>query len=163
MSDVKSVTQIIAQAQEYMRNSGIDQWQDGYPNEESIKDDVNRGESFVFVDKESGKIAATAMISLAPEPTYSCIKDGEWKYDEFPYAVIHRIAVSNELKGQGIAGQIFDFASNYALEHGFNYLRVDTHRDNKSMRRRIEKSGFEYSGIIYVEDSTERLAFEKKL
>lgn len=42
-------------------------------------------------------------------------------------------------------------------------IRIDTHQDNKSMQRLILKNNFEYCGIIYVEDGSERLAYEKVL
>lgn len=39
-------------------------------------------------------------------------------------------------------------------------LRADTHRDNLPMQRVLEKAGFSLRGVIYVEDGSERLAYE---
>jgi hypothetical protein len=44
---------------------------------------------------------------------------------------------------------------------GVRSIKNDTHKDNKSMQRMQAKSGFEYCGIIYLEDGAERIAFEK--
>ena len=41
------------------------------------------------------------------------------------------------------------------------HLRIDTHEDNKVMQHLIEKNGFKKCGIVYVEDGTERFAYEK--
>ena len=41
------------------------------------------------------------------------------------------------------------------------HLRADTHEDNKIMQKVILKNGFQETGIIYVEDGTPRIAFEK--
>ena len=49
---------------------------------------------------------------------------------------------------------------NYAASR-FAHLRIDTHRDNRIMQRLIEKHGFTYCGIIWLEDGTERLAYER--
>ena len=49
------------------------------------------------------------------------------------------------------------------LEGNFAVIRVDTHRDNRTMQRLLRKNGFCYCGIIYLEDKSERLAFEKIL
>ncbi len=38
--DVPGVMQIVAQAQRYLRESGVDQWQDGYPREEVLYGDI---------------------------------------------------------------------------------------------------------------------------
>ena len=40
-------------------------------------------------------------------------------------------------------------------------IRIDTHEDNKPMRRFLEKCGFKFCGIIYLEDGSKRLAYEK--
>ena len=41
------------------------------------------------------------------------------------------------------------------------HLRIDTHRDNRIMRHLIEKHGFTYCGVIWLPDGTERLAYER--
>ena len=40
-------------------------------------------------------------------------------------------------------------------------MKNDTHKDNQSMQRMQAKNGFEYCGLIYLEDGAERIAFEK--
>ena len=60
-NDLIEVIKIINQAKQYFKNEGIDQWQDGYPNEDSIINDINQHEAYVLED--NGKILATAMIS----------------------------------------------------------------------------------------------------
>ena len=41
------------------------------------------------------------------------------------------------------------------------HLRIDTHENNKVMQHLILKNGFEKCGIIYVDDGSPRVAFEK--
>ena len=102
------------------------------------------------LDPES-PIAYFALLP-SPEPTYDVI-EGAWLTDE-PYGVIHRMASYPE--AHGIFSTIIDYAaSRYA------HLRIDTHRDNRIMRHLIEKHGFTYCGIIWLEDGTERLAYER--
>ena len=42
-------------------------------------------------------------------------------------------------------------------------LKIDTHRDNRIMQHLLDKNGFTYCGIIYLDDGTERLAYQKQL
>lgn len=42
-------------------------------------------------------------------------------------------------------------------------IRIDTHRDNKPMQHLLNKNGFRYCGIIYLEDGDERLAYQRCL
>lgn len=40
-------------------------------------------------------------------------------------------------------------------------MRIDTHENNKVMQHLIKKNGFQECGIIYVEDGSPRIAYEK--
>ena len=101
--------------------------------------------------KESRIVAYFALLP-SPEPTYDYI-DGAWLTDE-PYGVIHRMASYPEVHG------IFFAVIDYAASR-YSHLRIDTHRDNRIMQHLIEKHGFTYCGIIWLEDGTERLAYER--
>ncbi len=114
IADIPRMLEIIAEAQAAFRAQGIDQWQDGYPNEEVLLQDIAAGDSYVvFEDKQ---LVATAMISFDGDPNYKVII-GAWKND-LPYAVVHRIAVAASQKGKGIAGYILDAARSMCKERG---------------------------------------------
>lgn len=159
-SDVKEIMSIIKEAQNYFKEKCINQWQDGYPNEESIISDIEGKESYVLL--ENNKIIATAYLSFSGESDYDVIYDGKWR-SEGKYAVVHRVAVLNEIKGNGIASKLFKNIEKICLESNINNIRIDTHRENKSMQRFLNKNGFEYCGVIYLKDKQERIAFEKIL
>jgi len=84
------------------------------------------------------------------------IHEGKWLDDELPYHVVHRIASYPDV--HGIFSDIMDFC----FSHDPN-IRIDTHRDNKTMQHNIAKHGFSYCGIIYLASGDERLAYQKKL
>jgi len=159
-SDIKKIIKIIEEAQNYFKENNIDQWQDGYPNEESIINDIESGDSYVLL--KDGKIIATAYLSFDGEKDYDVIYDGKWISNE-DYAVVHRVAVSNSIKGNGVAGELFKYIDKICLENDINYVRIDTHRHNKSMQKFLSKNKFEYCGVIYLKDKSERIAFEKIL
>jgi Cof subfamily protein (haloacid dehalogenase superfamily) len=151
---------IIADAQADFRARGIDQWQNGYPNEAAIRGDIERGESYVVIRGE--QIVATAMITFAPDPNYAVIYDGEWLLAApKSYATIHRISVDLAERGQGIAEWIVGQTERMCRKRGADSLRIDTHRDNRSMQRVAEKNGMTLCGIIHLADGAERLAYEK--
>ena len=157
--DIPEVMKMIDQAKAYMKESGIDQWQNGYPNAESIQRDIDHEYSYVM--EEDGKVIGTMAVIFDGEPTYDKIYDGAWKTTEEPYAAVHRVAVDAECKGKGIAGAMIEEVAKLCRERGVRSIKNDTHRDNKSMQRMQAKSGFEYCGVIYLEDGAERIAFEK--
>lgn len=158
LDDVNQIMKIIAQAQEYLKLQGIDQWQNGYPNKEVIENDIKNDASYVV--EEDGKVIAIAMISFDGEKDYDKIYDGKW-ISNSDFLVIHRVAVDNDYKGQGIAGKIITEAEKLCIRRNIKSIKIDTHRDNLSMQKLLKKNGFEYCGIIFLEDGIERFAFER--
>ena len=159
-SDVNSIMNIIKQAQSYFKEHGIDQWQDGYPNIETIRNDISNKYGYVLL--KDNNVIGTAAVSFDGEKTYDFIYDGKWLSNN-EYAVIHRIAVDSNYKGLGFASLIIKNVEKICLSKGVHSIKIDTHRGNKSMQRLLKKNGFEYCGIIYLDDKSERIAFEKTL
>ena len=158
IEDIPEMMEIVRQAQEYFKSKDIDQWQDGYPNEENLRGDIEADESYVML--LDGKIVATTAISFRGESTYDKIYEGNW-LSNGKYGVVHRVAVSNKHKGKGLSHEIMKFSQNMCKELGYNSIKIDTHRDNFVMRGLLEKNGFEYCGVILLEDGAERVAYEK--
>ena len=94
--------------------------------------------------------------------TYDDI-DGAWAIPG-PYLTIHRMAMDNAHRGQGLAGQIIANAIELARQNGCAALRVDTHTGNRAMRRFLEKQGFVYRGtVLYTVKKGDpvRVAYER--
>ncbi len=152
-ADLSIVMGIYDCARNFMRaNGNSDQWINGYPSAELISREIKEGHSFVCENNE-GKIIGTFCFIEGEDPTYLRIYGGRWLNDE-PYGVIHRMASSGEEKG------IMAECLKWCFLRCKN-IRVDTHRRNLVMRNVLKKNGFTQCGIIYIQDGTERLAFQK--
>ena len=184
-ADIPALRPVFEAAKGIMRADGNhDQWSaPGFPDDSLLLRDIARGGGFVIESFErwpvgaghdegktvmpdidslvmpglTGHLASPHIVAYfallpSPEPTYDYI-DGAWLTDE-PYGVIHRMASYPEV--HGIFSTIIDYAASR-----FSHLRIDTHRDNRIMQHLIEKHGFTYCGIIWLEDGTERLAYER--
>lgn len=162
MKDMEQVMDIIQMAQRDLKKKEVNQWQNGYPNADIIRRDIENGESFVA---DTGTaVIGTAVLSLREELTYRNIYEGRWKTGEKrEYVVIHRIAVHDDYRGQGIAGQFLACAERMAKENGRVSIRIDTHPDNLVMQKWIKKNGFSYCGRIFLADGALRFAYEKCL
>lgn len=157
-SDIPKIMSIIKQAQAYFKDQNIDQWQNGYPNEEVINNDIKNEESYVMI--KDNEILATTVISFQKESSYKNIIDGKWLTNG-DYGVIHRVVVDNTYKGLGLSHKIIKYTEKLCLEKGVHSIKVDTHEQNIPMQILLKKNGFEYCGIIYLEDGGKRVAFEK--
>lgn len=144
--NIPEIMKIINDAKNYFAAAGINQWQDGYPNESSLTVDIEKSRSYIC---DGNKIFATAALCFGPERDYKNIYEGEW-LSSLPYAAIHRIAVSDSQKGKGIAGKFMSELFSVCAENGVKSVRIDTHAKNLSMQRMLSKCGFTYCGIIYL-------------
>lgn len=158
--DIDEIMKIIKQAQIYFKENGIDQWQNNYPNPDTIKNDIDNGVSYVLIKDD--KIVGTTVISFDGESTYNHIYDGQWLSNE-KYAVIHRIAINNDYKGMALSSKIINYTEEICRERNVNSIKVDTHKDNISMQKLLEKNDFKYCGKIILNDGAERIAFERIL
>lgn len=156
LTDIKEIMALIEQAKAYLKKQGVDQWQQGYPNEAVIKEDTVSGEGYVIEAEE--RIVAYVCVSFDGEESYRTI-EGDWKtYGE--YAVVHRMAVDNSYKGRGLASQLFQFAEELCEKRGVGSIKVDTDPDNEMMKHILKKNGFAYCGVIQF-DNSDKIAFEK--
>ena len=160
LEDIERVMEIIKQAQQYFKEKGINQWQNGYPNAKVIENDIKNGHSFVLI--KNNEIVGTIAISFEGEATYNKIFEGAWKSND-NYAVIHRIAVDQELKGFGLSSEMIKQTELMCNKKSVRSIKVDTHEDNQAMQRSLIKNGFDYCGVIYLADGSKRVAFEKCL
>ena len=157
-SEVITIWEILKQAIEQRRLDGSDQWQNGYPNQQTVYDDIANGYGYVITDHN--EIIAYAAIIFGVEPAYNEIK-GQWLTNG-DYVVVHRIATSNSVKKQGVATKLFKLIENLAIEHNVFSIKVDTNFDNIPMLKILEKLDYSYCGEIFF-GSESRKAFEKVL
>ena len=150
---LSQIMRIYADARTFMKQHGNPhQWGNTHPQEALVYNDIISGNSYVCM--EDGKILAVFFYKAGEDPTYENIYQGNW-LNQDPYGVIHRIASSGEKKGSA------SFCLSWAVRQCGN-LRIDTHRDNHVMQKLLTKNGFSYCGIIYLEDGSERLAYQKQ-
>ena len=148
-ADMERILAIYERARQFMRENGNPtQWAGGHPRRELLEEDIRKGQ--LYVVEEADTVNGVFAFFIGDDPTYAHI-EGTWRSDS-PYGVIHRIA--------GVGGGIFAAALKFC-EHRIGHLRIDTHADNKPMQHVVEKAGFSRRGIIYVEDGTPRIAYDR--
>ena len=150
-ADTAQVMAMYDHSRSLMRAAGnTTQWV-GYPTRAQLLADIERDASWTMFDGD----LAVGTFALVPgdEPTYGVIVHGRWLDSTTPYATLHRLAKVPDV--HGVAEAAFRFA-----KQRHPYLRVDTHESNSAMRRIVEHEGFVRSGIVFMADGSERLAYE---
>lgn len=164
MEDMDVLMDLASQGSAYLRECGVDQWQDGFPNPTVFERDISKGNCWLFTHE--GEPAGVISIYLEPDPDYPAI-DGKWLTEGDRYGVMHRGTVGEKFRGHGLAHEMMQFAEDIILGSGYGSVRGDTHPDNKAMRHLLESRGYTCCGTVVLsshgttEHDKHRLGYEK--
>lgn len=162
ITDVDKIGEILHDAVQFLKKSGSPQWQSGYPNCQTVREDIKNNVAWVLtVDNQ---VAGYAAVVIGRDPDYEKI-EGAWHDDVDTYATIHRLAVSRKFRGMHLSRFFMSdiISTTYAQEiHNF---RIDTYKKNKIVQHIATSHGFVRRGIIQVVDpiDPDRLAYELNL
>lgn len=158
LSEVAEAMDMINSAKKLLHDEGVDQWQNGYPDEECIRQDIVNGKGYFA--EEAGRKLGYICIDFDGEPAYDHL-NGEWGTGE-PYVVAHRMAFAADARGKGLSETLLAKAGELAKERGVHSFRVDTDDDNARMKHILGKLGFTYRGTIWFDNSV-KIAYDKPL
>jgi len=157
-ADIPEIWKILQSAISRRKEEGSNQWQDGYPNQEQIEKDISSSAGYVL--ESENKVAAYVAVFINDEPEYQNIK-GKWLTED-DFVVFHRVAVSEEFLGKGLAQRLFQEIETFAGNHKIKSIKADTNFDNLPMLYLFKKNGYQYCGEVFFRGSP-RQAFEKIL
>ncbi|HTD97864.1 MAG TPA: GNAT family N-acetyltransferase [Mucilaginibacter sp.] len=142
LNDIPQIMLLIAEIVPDMRAQGNFQWDSTYPNAQVFENDIALGQ--LWVADADGAIAGITAITTDQYPEYA---DVGMDLNETAI-VTHRLAVSNNYRGQGIAAKLLQQAEQVAIDRGIKTLRIDTNSNNKATRQLFPKMGYEFAGEI---------------
>ena len=151
-ADLPALLAIFDRARRFMAaNGNPGQWTPAYPGAALVAADIARGDCYVCV--QGGRIEGVFSLIFGPDPTYARIENGAWP-DDAPYATVHRLASAGRARGVG------RFCLDWCARRA-GTLRADTHADNRIMQHLLQSAGFVRCGVIYTDDGSPRLAYER--
>lgn len=155
--DKKAILTIIQDAVVDMESKGIHQWDDIYPDEELINNDLNGGNLYVYEDKES--IKAIIVLNENQDREYESIC---WKCNSGKQLIVHRLCVDPRFQGQGIAQQLMIYTEEYGKGLQYESIRLDSFINNDRACKLYDKLGYTKVGIVSFRKG-EFYCFEKRL
>lgn len=148
--DIDDIKRIYKKAKEYMIKDGNPtQWPSFYPGDIEINEDIENGN--LYVGEVNDNVCFCFSFIIGIDTTYINIENGNWLNDD-EYGAVHRVASDGSQK------HVFDKIMNYCI-NVIDNIRIDTHEDNKTMRRNLLRFGFKECGIIYVLEKSPRIAY----
>ena len=156
--EIPQIWEILQKAIQRRKEDGSNQWQDGYPNPEVIKADIEKEAGFALTEGEN--LVGYCAVLINDEPAYAGI-EGNWLTNE-DFVVVHRIAITQDYLGKGLAKEMMKFVEEFAIKNSIYSVKADTNFDNLAMMKSFEKAGYIYCGEVFFRGSARR-AYEKVL
>ena len=158
LQEIPQIWEILQKAIQRRKEDGSNQWQDGYPNPEVIKADIEKELGFILTEGEN--LVGYCAVLFNDEPAYAGI-EGKWLTNE-DFVVVHRIAIAQDYLGKGLAKEMMKFIEEFAIQNNIYSVKADTNFDNLAMMKSFEKAGYVYCGEVFFRGSARR-AYEKVL
>ena len=157
ISDLPAILKIYKSATEHMIASGIFQWNDQYPDEETLQADI-ASETMCLCEKD----AAIAAVFVLNQNSYAEYISGNWQYAESSFFVVHRLCVNPAFQGMGMGTQAMLAAEAVLRKQGVEAIRLDTFSQNPVAIKLYAKLGYTQVGQFHLPRGLFYL-FEKKL
>ena len=132
---LRVVTDLLAEAVQWLAERGIDQWPSPYP-ERIVRASIDRGQTYVA--SVAGDPVATLSIYWE-DPVY-------WDARPPDAGYLHRLVVARRAAGEGLGERLIDWAGAHVATQGRRYLRLDCGAENASIRAYYERLNFQHLG-----------------
>lgn len=137
------VVGILNDAAQWLRDRGIEQWPAPYDADgwrlARLQRSLACGETWlVFCGYDAG---ATFSLSTVDEDFTAGWPDEDGLH-------INQFAVQRAWSGHDIGGRILDWTGQYARRAGFQWLRLNCHRNNALLHRYYLRKGFDFVGTV---------------
>ena len=110
-----------------------------YPVRATAEAALQRGDLFVM--EEGNRVYGAAIINQIQVDAYAA---APWEHEvpEDQVCVLHTLVISPKASGKGLGKQFVRFYEDYALDHGWYELRIDTNARNLRARALYKKLGY---------------------
>ncbi|QQU05074.1 GNAT family N-acetyltransferase [Myroides odoratus] len=142
VSDVNQIVEVLHQVKQDMFSKGIDQWDEHYPNEKTIQEDLNKKQAYIY--SENGEVLAYMVLNQEYDIEYNNLN---WSTPT-PFVVIHRLFVKPTAQGKGISSQMIQYAEQYATENNYASIRFDAYALNNTANAVYLKKGYAFVGTV---------------
>ncbi len=140
---IPSVVRLIDACTQTMRENGIDQWDEIYPNEDIITKDV--GSRSLYVLEQDDLCIAAVSLNQEQDEAYQKI---HWLGGE-PVLVVHRLCVNPAHQGHGLGSRLMDLAEAHAKQNAYVSIRLDAYTGNPRAVKLYERRGYRKAGQVY--------------
>ena len=153
---LSEVMQIYKAATRKMDEMNILQWDEEYPNQETIENDIQTQTMYGYF--EGDEICAVGVLNEIQSEEY---KEIQWNFPDEKPLILHRLVVSPKHQNKGISKQMIRFSEEFAEKHQYKTIRFDAYMKNPVSTGVYRKAGYIVSGSVTFRKG-DFYCFEKK-
>ncbi|MBN2879491.1 MAG: GNAT family N-acetyltransferase [Clostridia bacterium] len=121
--------------------SGLRQWDDEYPSDEILFEDIDRGEMLIALIR--GEIAGYVTVNNDIPAEYDSV---DLQYNS--EICIHRLSVNPKFQRKGVAYALMEYIHRMCLQQGHTSICLDTAEENTAAVNLYSKLGYEARGYV---------------
>jgi len=140
--DIIQASEVLEKVKNHMLGEGIDQWDQEYPNNTVLHQDIDEEKAFIYEDQ--GVLLAYMALNEKCDAEYN---DLTWN-TKIPFLVIHRLYVKPTAQGKGISSKMIRYAEQYAHAHKYQSIRFDAFSLNERANAVYLKKGYNLVGTV---------------
>ena len=157
ISDLGNIMIMYKSCVKGMISNGIDQWDDTYPDIDTINQDLEKQNYYVV--EEKGEIIGGINIDQNQDKTYL---DIDWEDKSDSFLVVHRLGVKQDFWNKKIGKNLMLFTEKIVEEKGLKSIRLDTYSGNPKAMEFYRRLGYRELGSINLKpNKNEYYCFEK--
>lgn len=141
LEDLKEICELVQNAINTMIQQNILQWDEIYPNEEVLRQDIEKKQLYVGISDR--QIAVIYVINQECEDEY---KNGKWKYVDKSFCIIHRLCVNPIFQNKGIGRSTMQHIEKEVLSRGIQAIRLDAFTGNPFALKLYDNLGYSRVG-----------------
>jgi len=136
LPDAAPIWRLRRQLEDWLFSKGLNQWRPGEVPIETVQNQINTGEWYVY--KRQGGVAAALRV-LWSDPEF-------WGPDDSTSVYVHGLMCDRSYQGQKIGERLLDWAAQQGAARGKSFLRLDCAAENQELRDYYASRGFRAVG-----------------
>lgn len=141
LENLYEIMELIKSAIICMNEAEIYQWDAIYPDEATIKQDIDNNDLYIGIVDE--KIAVIYVINNSCDEEYN---DGDWQYPDTKYRIIHRLCVHPDFQNKGVGKITMEYIESKLSKAGIESIRLDAFNKNSYALKLYKNLGYKIVG-----------------
>lgn len=143
LGDLEALLLLLRSCVAHMMRQQIDQWDDTYPNGDTLARDASSDTTLVVVDGK--QIIGMLALNEHQDVEYDEVP---WKFDQGRIAVVHRLMVDPNAQALGLGRNLMQSAEKLAETLGYSAIRLDAFANNPRALRLYLGLGYRRAGQV---------------